>query len=93
MTEVRLGIVGVGGMGSHHARCVQGGNVPRLRLTAVCDVDPKALAKFADPVRRYADSRELIRSGEVDAVLVATPHYDHTTVGIDALGRGLHLLV
>jgi predicted dehydrogenase len=93
MTEVRLGIVGVGGMGSHHARCVQGGNVPRLRLTAVCDVDPKALAKCADPVRRYADSRELIRSGEVDAVLVATPHYDHTTVGIDALGRGLHLLV
>ena len=93
MNEVRLGIVGVGGMGSHHARCVQGNNVNRLRLTAVCDIDPKALAKFADPVKRFADSRELIRSGEVDAVLVATPHYGHTTVGVDALGRGLHVLV
>jgi predicted dehydrogenase len=35
----------------------------------------------------------MIRSGEVDAVLIATPHYDHTTIGIDALQHGVHVLV
>ena len=35
----------------------------------------------------------MIRSGAVDAVLIVTPHYDHTTIGIDALSKGLHVLV
>ena len=34
----------------------------------------------------------MIRSGDVDAVLIATPHYDHTTIGIDALNNGVHVL-
>ena len=93
MKEVRLGIIGVGGMGSHHARTVLGGNVNRLRLTAVCDVNPQALEKFADPLQKFDDSRALIRSGAVDAVIIATPHYGHTIIGIDALSAGLHVLV
>ena len=44
-------------------------------------------------MKLYSDSRELIRSGEVDAVIIATPHYFHTTVGIDAFEQGLHVLV
>lgn len=93
MNEVRLGILGVGNMGGGHARSILEGKVPRLRLTAVADTDPKALAKFGDPVLRFPDSASLIRSGQVDAVLIATPHYDHTVVGIDALQQGLHVLV
>ena len=34
----------------------------------------------------------MIRSGEIDAILIATPHYFHTTIGIDALNNGLHVL-
>jgi len=44
-------------------------------------------------VHSFTDSRKLIRSGLVDAVLIATPHYAHTTIGIDALNNGLHVLV
>src|SRR5205823_2081487 len=36
---------------------------------------------------------KLIRSSEVDAVMVATPHYQHTSLGIAALEAGLHLMV
>ena len=93
MNEVRLGVIGVGGMGSSHARSVLAGKVSRLRLTAVADVNPKALEQFADPVRKFTDNAALMRSGEVDAVLIATPHFDHTTVGITALAAGLHVLV
>ncbi len=92
MKEVRLGVIGVGGMGSSHARNVLAGKVERLRLTAVCDIDPARMEAFPEEVPRFGKSAELIRSGLVDAVLVATPHYAHTTIGIDALENGLHLL-
>lgn len=89
---VRLGIIGVGGMGSCHASLIQEHKVPRCELTAVCDADPRKLEGW-DGIRTFADSAELIRSGEVDAVLIATPHYDHTAIGIDALEQGLHVLM
>ncbi len=89
--EIRLGIIGIGNMGSGHCRNILEGRCPRVRLAAICDVNPQRLTPFAD-ILAFADSRALIRSGLVDAVLVATPHYDHTTIGIDALQEGLHLL-
>jgi len=92
MDEVRLGIIGVGGMGAEHGRYLRAGEVKRCRLTAVCDVLPERLAPFQGDLQTFSDSAALIRSGEVDAVLIATPHYDHTTIGIDALEQGLHVL-
>jgi predicted dehydrogenase len=92
MDKVRLGIIGVGGMGSAHARYIMNGEVKRCELAAVCDIEKNKLDRFAD-LKTFTNSRELIRSGEVDAVLIATPHYDHTTIGIDALENGLHVLV
>ena len=91
MDKVRIGIIGVGGMGGHHARYLQAGEVKRAELTALCDIDENKLNPF-EGVAKFADSAELIRSGLVDAVLVATPHYFHTTIGIDAMQQGLHLL-
>ncbi len=91
MDKVRIGIIGVGGMGSHHAGYLSKGEVRGAELTAVCDVDKSKLGRW-DGVRDFADSRELTRSGLVDAVLIATPHYDHTTIGIDAFEQGLHVL-
>ena len=92
MEAVRLGIIGVGGMGTSHSRYLRAGKVPRCELVAACDVDPAKLEPFKD-LNTFTDSKELIRSGEVDAVIIATPHYDHTTIGIDALEQGLHVLV
>lgn len=89
--KVRLGVIGVGGMGSNHAAYVRNGEVRRCELAAVCDIDESKLDRW-EGVRAFADSRELIRSGLVDAVLIATPHYDHTTIGIDAFNNGLHVL-
>ncbi len=92
MDRVRLGIVGVGTMGSMHAQYLLAGKIERVNLVAVADIDPAALARFPQ-LRRFKTARGMIRSGAVDAVIVATPHYFHTTIGIDALQNGLHLLV
>jgi predicted dehydrogenase len=91
MDKVRMGIIGVGNMGAQHARWITEGKVPRLELAALCDLDPGKLTPFPK-VKHFRQSAEMIRSGLVDAVLIATPHYDHTTIGIDALQQGLHVL-
>jgi len=93
MKKVRFGIIGLGVMGSCHAKQVLDGQVGRCELTALCDIKPQQLSQFDNSIRKFDDSRKLIRSGEVDAVLIATPHYGHTTIGIDALQQGLHVLV
>jgi len=92
MNSVRLGIIGMGAMGAVHARHLAEGKVPRLRLAAASDRNPEKLAAFP-AARPFADARQLIASGEVDAVLIATPHFDHVPAGIAALQAGLHVLV
>jgi len=89
---VRCGVIGVGNMGAYHARGLAEGRIARAMLTAVSDLDATQLTQFPN-LPGFTDSRALIRSGLVDAVLVATPHYDHTTIGADALQNGLHVLV
>jgi len=91
MNPVRLGIIGLGNMGAVHARHVLDGKVVRVRLAAVCDKQVEKLAAFA-PAQPFTDAKTLLNSGAVDAVLIATPHFDHTTVGIAALQAGLHVL-
>ncbi|MDQ8188380.1 Gfo/Idh/MocA family oxidoreductase [Pelagicoccus sp. SDUM812002] len=90
--DVRVGIIGLGNMGSAHARMIAEGKVPGLRLAAVADVRAEVAEKFPETTF-FESGSELIRSGLVDAVVVCTPHFDHTRYGIECLDAGLHLLV
>lgn len=92
MDKVRLGIIGMGNMGVSHERYLSRHEISRCDVSAICDIDPAKLEKFPER-KHFTDSGAMIRSGEVDAVLIATPHYAHTTIGIDALERGVHVLV
>ncbi|MDB6017289.1 MAG: oxidoreductase [Pedosphaera sp.] len=92
MDKVRLGIIGMGNIGRHHASYLAAGKVNRCELVAVCSTTPEKLQSFK-PLKIYDDGEKLIRSGEVDAVIIATPHYQHTSLGIAALEQGLHVMV
>jgi predicted dehydrogenase len=89
---VRLGIVGLGNMGTSHCTWILDGKIPNLELAAVCDLDPEKLGKYTNQLQ-FTDCSRMIKSGAIDAILVATPHYSHTTIGIQALKAGLHVLV
>lgn len=90
--SVRIGIIGMGNMGSGHAETINKGLVPGLELTAVADRETSRLDRW-EGIAHYDDGSALIQSGTVDAILIATPHYSHTTLGIEALEAGLHVLV
>ena len=90
--KVRLGIVGLGLMGRAHAANLLSGKVSGLELTAVADTSPENLA-LVPGVPSFGTLEAMIASGLIDAVLIATPHFLHTPLGIAALGAGLHVLV
>jgi predicted dehydrogenase len=94
MDKVRVGIIGMGEIGKYHAGYLLDGKVQRCELVAVCSTSPQKLAPYQAKGLNIFDSGEkLIQSGEVNAAIVATPHYQHTSLGIPALEAGLHLMV
>lgn len=61
--KVRIGIIGIGNMGSTHAKNIVEGKVPRLSLTAVADNNPDRLEwaekTLPDTVARFSDAEEI----------------------------------
>ncbi len=94
MSVVRIGIIGMGNIGKFHADYLLAGKVKRAQLVAACSTSPQKLESFKEKgVKIWGDAATLIRSKEVDAVIVATPHYQHTALGIAAIEAGVHLMV
>lgn len=96
MRKVSYGIIGIGKMGGTHAKKLKEGKDPNGHLAAVCDIAPERLAwaeKALPGVRRFSDFHELLACDAVEAVVVATPHYDHPRIAIEALNAGKHVLI
>ncbi len=90
---VRIGLVGVGGMGAGHLE-EEHGVVEEVRFTALCDVDKAALARQGQryDLPTFDDYHALIDSGLCEAVLIATPHPFHAPVACYAAEHGVHVL-
>ncbi|MBI5775032.1 MAG: Gfo/Idh/MocA family oxidoreductase, partial [Verrucomicrobia bacterium] len=94
MKHVRLGIVGLGNIGKFHTSYLLDKKISRCELAAVSDAFAPNLESFkAKGIPTYEKCDEMIRSGKIDAIVVATPHFLHTTLGIDALQNGLHTMI
>ena len=95
--KVKLGIIGIGNMGSGHAANIVKGNCPELELVAIADKNPARLdwarAQYPETVTYFDNAIDMLDSGLVEAVIVAVPHYDHPTFGIAAMERGIHVMV
>jgi predicted dehydrogenase len=94
MDTVRVGVVGLGNMGSSHAAYLAAGGVTGATLAAVCDLDPARRAATAakSGATAFATHAEMLASGAVDAVIVAVPHYDHVPITLAAFDAGVHVL-
>lgn len=96
MKKVRIGIIGIGNMGSSHAEKIAKGEVKDIELVAVADVRENrrqwASENLPQEVSIFHTGEELIDYSHVDAVLIATPHYDHPGFVIETLRKGKHVM-
>jgi predicted dehydrogenase len=84
----------LGNIGKHHAEYLLAVKVARAELRAVANPSPEKLSPYQERgLKTFASGEELIRSGEVDAVVIATPHFQHASLGMAAFQAGLHVMV
>ena len=95
--KIRLGVIGIGHMGSAHAKHVVQGKCPDFELVAIADVSEarRSWAKetLGEQVQTFSDAMEMLDSGLLDACIVAVPHYDHARYAIACMQRDIHVLV
>lgn len=97
MDKLRIGIAGLGNMGSLHAAVLVAGEIEGARLAAVSDVNPELLEgarrKYGGTISCCSSAEQMMDSGDIDGIIIATPHYDHPTLAVKAFDRGLHVLI
>ncbi len=96
MNKIRLGIIGVGNIGSAHVENIRAGLCPEIELIAAADrrASRREWAEKQMPgIRIFTEGSDLIASGVCEAVLISVPHYQHPVLAIDAMRHGLHTLV
>src|SRR5258705_1071366 len=91
MKKLRVGVVGVGHIGSNHARIYA--ELPHAEFVAVFDIDPARAAEIAARYKTKAVESLNEFAEMVDAASVATPTNAHFSVARDLLARGKHLLI
>jgi len=79
-------------MGSSHLTTIK--DCDDINLIAVCDILKDVADEQAKEhdVKAYYDAGEMMNSADIDAVLIATPHYAHTPLAKAAFKAGLHVL-
>lgn len=106
MEKVRFGLIGIGAQGGAYAGFLTGKGgfagmpsapcPPHCALGALCDIDPAKEAmckeKYAE-IPFFADWKDLVSSGTVDAVVTTLPHYMHTEIAIYCIVHGMPVLV
>jgi predicted dehydrogenase len=90
--SLRVGVIGVGVMGSNHARVLA--ELPGVKLVGVADPDRKRGDQVARALgcASFRDAEDLMGRG-VDAVTIAAPTHLHRDIAIGCAARGIHVMV
>ena len=96
MEQIKLGIIGVGNMGTTHVQNILAGKCPEITIAAVADRREarRQWAKDTLPAGTpvFEEGGDLIKSGLCEAVLIAVPHYQHPVLAKEAFAQGLHVM-
>jgi len=89
---LRVGVVGIGVMGSNHARVLR--EMPGVELVGLADPDPKQTAFVGGALgcKTVSNVNDLITLG-VDAVSIAAPTHLHRDIALTCINNGVHVLV
>ena len=96
MEMIRVGIIGLGNIGTAHAKNYCAGNCPDFELTAIADINPDRIQwgkeNLQGNIHFFPDAMEMLDSGLIDACMVCVPHYDHPKYAMECMRRGLHVM-
>lgn len=97
MKTVKYGIIGLGNMGTGHIGNFMTGKIPNATVTALADIKKDRVDRIQNKYpeatfEKYYTASDLINNADVDAVIVAVPHYDHPSIVIEALKKGLNVI-
>lgn len=95
MNTVRFGVIGIGNMGTNHVKSLGGGLIKGASLNAICDINPVRLdwARETFPgVALYDNAEKMIAEADIDAIVIAVPHYFHPVYAKLGFARGLNVL-
>ncbi|MDY3031422.1 MAG: Gfo/Idh/MocA family oxidoreductase [Clostridia bacterium] len=97
MDKIKLGIIGLGNMGSGHAGNVVGGKCPDITLAAVADINADRIKwgreNLSEETVYFDDAIKMLDSGLINACIISVPHYDHPKYAIECMKRGIHVMV
>lgn len=97
MGLVKVGVIGVGNMGSSYVQLLDKGQIEGAALTAICSGNESRIEWVKNhtegEVQIFRDEESFLSESGVDAVLIATPHYSHPNLAIKAFDNGLHVLI
>ena len=95
--KIKLGIIGIGNMGTGHAKNILTGKCPEFELVAAADINPDRLAwakeSLSPDVTYFDDALKMLDSGLIEACMVCVPHYDHPKYAMECMKRGIHVMV
>lgn len=95
MQKIKFGIIGLGGI-SQLIHLPDLARNKEVEIAAISDINRNALDEVSSKFkveRSYHDYRKMLQEVELDAVIIATPTKSHTTIAIDCLEAGKHILV
>ncbi|MBQ6624648.1 MAG: Gfo/Idh/MocA family oxidoreductase [Clostridia bacterium] len=93
--KLKLGIVGIGNMGGAHIQNYVDGKMPEIEITCIADIDERKFENAKNKIPEvvcFNNATDLFNSGLCQAVIIATPHYYHPPMAIEALKAGLHVM-
>lgn len=98
MDQIRIGIIGCGGMGRAHSRRM--GPMHEVEIVALCDLTEEIAGRLRDQIfgedstiPLFAGTEAMYAGADLDAVVIATPHTIHFEQGMEALDHGCHVFM
>lgn len=95
MITSKVGLIGIGNMGSVHARNLTEGKVPGMELCAIADIAPEKRAKAKElypDIPVYETAEDMYKQADINTVIIAVPHYDHPPLAIKAFECGFNVI-
>ena len=97
MGLVKIGVIGIGNMGSSHVLKLDQGQFEGATLTAICSRNENRIEWVKNHttgnVQIFQDEETFLNESGIDAVLIATPHYSHPELAKKAFAKGIHVLI